>query len=248
MQHLANALHTAASTPPPTSIDLDRLVADEQRGARRRRAWAAVGAGLTVAALAGVIAVAPGAARDTTGHGQGAVSDPVVKPVPTTPALTLEQQAEAGRLASVFSGAVQQVIGPTTTQWSANGFTWEALTGWAGHGVPAPGYVGTGTLTAPDGDITKVAVLVQRVPAPTDTTCANESQPEIECTVQSEADGTQVWRFEARVGGQDVRRAEVYRPDGVHVLVEETAVGGYEHHLSLEQLIGLAHTPGLTLP
>lgn len=253
MQHLSDALHTAAAAPPPTSIDLDRLIAGEARTARRRRVAAMAGAALAVGALAAAVATGPNLGRvgnpagpGPTGGGLSVPSDR--KPVPTTPALTPEQRAEADRLAAALAQALTPILS-AHSDWSfaPYGFIWEAQTGWTDAGTPLPGYTGAGVLTGPGDVQTKFWAVVRWAPMPTDTTCVKDSDPGIECTVQTEADGTQVWRGESREGGQHVRQAEVYRPDGVHVWISETAVGGQPLCLSVEELVALAHTPTLTL-
>jgi hypothetical protein len=260
MQHLADALRTAAAAPPPTSIDLDQLIATEQRVARRRRATAVAGAALAVVALAAAVAVGPSLGRGSTANGPAGAgpgpTGPVPgegpsanvpsdrKPVPTTPALTPEQRARADQLAAALSQALTPILS-AHGDWSFTpfGFGWEAETGWAGADATLPGYPGTGLLTSARGDENKLAVLVRRAPVPTDLGCP----PGFECSGQTDADGTQVWRAESYAGGQHVRQAEVDRPDGVHVAVSETAVAGQPICLTLDDLVALAHAPALTI-
>ncbi|MFG3422848.1 hypothetical protein [Micromonospora sp. NPDC047730] len=56
MDELSQQMRTAVAAPPPTRIDVDRLIADD-RQRRRHRAWALAGAGAAVAVAA--VAVAP---------------------------------------------------------------------------------------------------------------------------------------------------------------------------------------------
>jgi hypothetical protein len=64
MEHLSETLRAAAADPPPTGIDLDRLIAGE----RRRRRVTTGAAGLVVLAVAGVAALT---LRAPAGHGVG---------------------------------------------------------------------------------------------------------------------------------------------------------------------------------
>lgn len=250
MHELTDAMRTAAAAPPPTSIDLDRLIAGEQRAGRRRRAAAMAAAALAMFAVAAVVAAGPrlGGHNPVGGPGPSATVPGDGKPVMTPPALTPDQRLRAEQLTAVLTQAVGSVLsGHSGWASSVFAFTWEPATGWTGAGVALPGYTGTGLLTGPGAHDTKLAVLVRLAPMPTDTTCVKDAEPDVECTVQTEADGSQIWRAESYGGGQHVRWAEVYRPDGVHVLVSETAVGGGPICLTLDDLVALAHTPQLSV-
>ncbi|MFY1597496.1 hypothetical protein [Micromonospora sp. WMMD737] len=56
MDELARQMRTVVASPPPTRIDVDRLIADDRRR-RRHRAWATAGTG--VAAAVAAVAVTP---------------------------------------------------------------------------------------------------------------------------------------------------------------------------------------------
>jgi hypothetical protein len=245
MEHLTDAMSAAAATPPPTAIDLDQLIADEHRNARRRRWGAGVGSALAVLLVAGAIAFLPGLASSNEDGGLRA-GDPggeTKTEPPAGPRGSAAQRAEAQRLAQVLTEALTGVAGPASG-WTVDGMMWEAQTGLTGNDSPLPGYTGGGNRV--DGNtIDKIYLMVRRAPMPADTTCVKDAADDIDCTVQMRVDGSQLWQATTNRGGQFVRHVEVYRPDGTHIMVGDTAVGGAAPALSIDQLITLADTPAL---
>ena len=246
MEHLTDAMRAAAATPPPTAIDLEQLIADERRNSRLRRWGAGVGAVVAVLLIVGGVAFLPGLTR-SNGDGGLRAGDPgsetKTEPVPPQPPASAAQREEATRLLQVLADALVAVAGPASG-WTVDGTMWEAQTGLTGNGAPLPGYTGSGHRV--DGNsLDKVYVLARRAPMPPDTTCVKDAAYDVDCTVEMRADGSQLWRTTMTGGNQFTRVVEVYRPDGTHIMVGDTAVGGSEPVLSTDQLIAIADTPAL---
>ncbi|MGC4788672.1 hypothetical protein ACLQ22_12675 [Micromonospora sp. DT178] len=95
MDELARQLRTAVASPPPTRIDVDRLIADDRRR-RRHRVWATAGTGVAALVAAVVLtpallvgpAAGPGGPTLPTGDGSpstDAALCPVAEPEPSGP-------------------------------------------------------------------------------------------------------------------------------------------------------------------
>lgn len=90
MDHLSESLRLASAAPPPSGIDLDRLIAGERRS-RRRRTWLTAGgaAALAVVAVLGTVTLVVGRGPGQNGYSVGAEPsktaakpDPGAKPEP----------------------------------------------------------------------------------------------------------------------------------------------------------------------
>ncbi|MEV4662364.1 hypothetical protein AB0J85_10460 [Micromonospora echinofusca] len=95
MDELARQMRSAVASPPPTRIDVDRLIADDRRR-RRHRVWATAGTGVTALVAAVVLtpallvgpAAGPGGPTLPTGGGSPSTGPslcPVVEPEPSGP-------------------------------------------------------------------------------------------------------------------------------------------------------------------
>ncbi|MEU5944071.1 hypothetical protein ABZ793_00735 [Micromonospora sp. NPDC047465] len=100
MDELSRQMRTAVASPPPTRIDVDRLIADD-RQRRRHRAWALAGAGAAVAVAA--VAVAPAL---------------LARPVPQPGGLTLPPAAAGSAEPSLCPIAEPSASGPPAPQQS----------------------------------------------------------------------------------------------------------------------------------
>jgi hypothetical protein len=234
MTDLQDQLRAAAEAPPPTRIDLDVLIDNEVRRRRTVR-WAGV-----TAAFAGVLAVAVAVPIALGGRaayppGDAAAGGPCptagapgpqqshAKPRPT------EQCAEAvARLAVALSVALANAApnldaGPVEFAYVPVRLRYDA----------------TVTLTGPRSrDELKVELIASHEhPGRTDAGCLTQ------CDYDRAGDGTIV------VATQDEQRRQVsvYRPDGTAVLLLAYATSGARPAVTLDQVVAIARTPGLTL-
>ncbi|MFI2708838.1 hypothetical protein ACH495_01725 [Micromonospora sp. NPDC018662] len=241
----------AIGEPPPSAVDIDTLVAREER--RRRRLVGKYTASVATA----VLALALGAG---TLVGPGSATGPA----PAYSAASATAVDRAGRLRSAMLAALDREApdlrwvrgaGPVTDQatwggpltgtpqWSVQPFQWESMTGWSGVGVAARGDVRS-----------YLGVFVGR-PRPGQTAGPQRCTPgPLKCRSFTGPDGERVVvaDFEGRrtVPGPVVRIVErfvtVVRTDGTWVQVE-THPAADRYLLTAEEMIGVALDPAIRL-
>jgi len=245
MDQLSDSLRLAAADPPPTAIDLDRLIDGEHHAARRRR-WlgAAGGTAAVVTAIAAGVALIHGygaSARGTpfanpspTAIQKTAEPGPhLTAPIPTEPASeAIPRLTEAFRqavraLSSGPGGAELPVIEPDpSTSSPLPGPTPDPSSTpsvYAFSGGPDSGYKALFTVTDAAG-YTSLQIIIQSAPLPTESECLTYDASAL-CQLAIEPDGTKIYRVTVPTpqGGPTVG-VHVYRPDGTLVWLSESNV------------------------
>jgi hypothetical protein len=254
MDELRYALHAAVADPPPTAIDLDRLI---DRTRRRTRLQYATGiAAGALAVVTGAVLVPMGLAPSGVGGAGGSgPPGPCPQVTPTTtyrpdrltePALPSDEPCE---------GTQRRLLGALTASLHAE------LPGWTlkNDDDPSrpPAFYREAPDTRPDGYVANVQVsrgsefhivllkVSVHAPVPPQEVCREPDLAGTTCAVRSEGDVVATkprpdlaGSSGAQIGGYTV--VDV-RPDGTTV----TLLGSQA--LTLDRLIRIARTPGLTL-
>jgi len=269
MEHLSETLRAAAADPPPSGIDLDRLIAGERR-ARQRRWLIGPAVAVAVLAIAGTVTLT---FRSPGSHGAGGppsssgpTAEPVgrctaVRPSPTgestvdpgkatttapvpPTALTEPEGAAIARLSGVLNARLATVL-PNASFADVIHPNCAGIQ-FAGDIYPGRYYA---SLQVKEGE--RLATLVVMI----------HYRPFVDMNVyqnsRSLPDGTEVgWNDESRVGnvkgGRDIQ-ASVLRPDGTFLTLLShndlmMATGpSVPSPVTAEQVVALGTDPGLTL-
>jgi hypothetical protein len=275
MDHLSEALRTAVADPPPTGINLDRLIRGERRARQRR--WF-VGAVAAVAVLSTTVVTAVvrapaglgvGGLPSPTKTNPGAAANPVgacaaVRPAPTGSTPTGEKPGRGGsstssvapptepsgaavaRLSSVLNAAIRLAM-PNVSVTDDIHPDCEGIQ-FEPDVYPALYYASFEAKDAQGVGI--VVVMVHHVQfVAMDSYVRHENRP----------DGTRIgWNEEAQGAGTRGLHGEqvsVLRPDGTFVTALSQNITGANYDVftrptapaTTEQLIDIAADPGLTL-
>ncbi|WP_431873973.1 hypothetical protein [Micromonospora marina] len=238
----------AIGDAPPTTVDVDALVARE--GRRRRRRLGAYGSATAVLALAlGVgVVVQPGASGGPApAHSAAPSATARSEPERLQAAILTAFNREAPDLRWVqgaSTGDHKTWDGPVTDAppWSVRPFEWESMTGWSAVGVAArgevrsyltinvgrmrPGHTGRGDCT------------------PGQDTCRSFTGPAGELVVANDAEGR---RLVGPVTERTVLRSvTVERADGTNVSVQ-THSSTDRHLMTVEEMAAVALDPEIRL-
>ncbi|GFJ95627.1 hypothetical protein Prum_092690 [Phytohabitans rumicis] len=244
MRNLTDELYAAVDSPPPSGIDVDRLITVEQRRTRRLR-WAGGGAALS-AAVAVAFLVSPTAARvDKTdaGPATGELA-PVAADCPRVsggdrerhglpqytrdPRLTESCADATARLTAVLRPAFSKIVpGMTAQGFVLNDYNaqYESVT--------------RVTTTAGAGKVKVMLRTTQTQPMPTAEECKDG------CSHEARPDGTVIEVFDG-TREQIAHRVDVYLPDHTVISVHASLLAeGADRHLplSIAETKALALTP-----
>ncbi|MFC0029549.1 hypothetical protein ACFFMM_08445 [Micromonospora chaiyaphumensis] len=244
-------LDEAVGTPPPPSVDLDRIIGQETRRARRRRAGAyglSAVAVLTVATGASVL-VTPGV--PDTGPVIASSGASAAQPAEIRNAMLAAIERAAPDL-RWLPGAEQENdmarwSGPAVAEpsWPVSPFSHESASGWIGNGVAVRGDVRA-----------RLSMEVSRSKAgqsPEPSDCPEYARA---CETSPGPNGERVrvveWEARYRPPGQPTiraghRRVDVLRPDGTQVHVD-TMSRTEQFLLTAAEMTAVALDPALTLP
>lgn len=246
MRDLTDELYVAVASPPPSGIDVDRLIAAERRRTRRLR-WAGGGAALS-AAVAVAFLVSPTAPAPVDNADTGALA-PVAADCPRAPGgdrerhgvpeytrdprLTESCADATARLTAALRPALNTVLPGVT----AEGFLLNEYTNQYESSTPITTKSGAGKVT--------VMVRTQTQPVPTAQECKEG------CSHEVRPDGTVIEVFDG-TREQISHEVDVFLPDHTRISVHATLrAEGAPRHLPLSidetKALALALTPDLTL-
>ncbi|WP_281900048.1 hypothetical protein [Phytohabitans aurantiacus] len=246
VHNLTDEFRAAVDGPPPSGIDVDRLITAERRRTRRLR-WAGGGAALS-AAVAVAFLVSPNAPAPVENPDVGALA-PVAADCPRAsvgdrdrhgvpeytrdPRLTESCADATARLTAALRPALDTVVPGVT----AKGFVLNEYTNQYESSTPITTKSGAGRVT--------VMVRTQTQPVPTARECKDG------CSHEVRPDGTVIEVFDG-TREQISHAVDIYLPDHTQISVHATLLAeGAPRHLPLSiaetKALALALTPDLTL-
>lgn len=254
MDELRYALHAAVADPPPTAIDLDRLI-DRTRRRTRLQYRTGIAAG-ALAVVTGAVLVPVGLAPSGVGGAGGSgPPGPCPQVTPTTTARPDRLKEPALSSDEPCDGTERRLLGALTASLHTE------LPGWTlknfddpsrpvaffrdAPDAPLDGYVANVQVSRGDEfHLVLVKVTVHTPVVPQDV-CPEPAVAGTDCVVQTEGDVVATTArpdlagsSDGQIGGYTV--VDI-RPDGTTV----TLMGS--RALTLDRLVRIARTPGLTL-
>ncbi|MFF5231096.1 hypothetical protein [Dactylosporangium sp. NPDC000521] len=265
---LTQAMHAATQDPPPTTIDVDRLITGERRRTRRLRA--VTGIGVAAALAAGVVALPQYLSQKPSGQSPGLAPPSAVAPTTRTPApcvtpsptvtvpagsgkeeirphplipVTESCGAAIARLGDELTALLPRLVPGATFTNARDGSPLPALV--TKEAGPQLGY--TAGFNLPGGVMSVRTVAAEETPAQFRAFAQEQCAiPGAHCR-SAAIDGAELLIRNDVTGGYGIDVWAV-RPDGMQLLaLTRASTPGRPTPVTEQQLIDLVLTPALTL-